>query len=61
MMRNRLTPVDTGRRDDIRGVLYVGYRMWVTNCAPIGIELGVLALIPLIYLLPMYLTFVSQE
>lgn len=61
MKRNRLTPWLVGAVLILAAVLYVGYRMWVTNCAPFGIELGVLIVIPLVYLVLMYLTFVSQE
>ncbi|WP_159590383.1 hypothetical protein [Chelativorans xinjiangense] len=61
MKRNRLTPWVVGAVMILAAVLYVGYRMWLTNCAPLGIELGVLTAIPVIYLVLMYLTFVSQE
>jgi hypothetical protein len=61
MKRNRLTPWIAGAVMIVAAVLYVGYRMWVTNCAPLGIELGVLTVIPVIYLVLMYLTFVSQK
>ena len=43
-------------------ITYVGYQMFYVGCpAPIGIELGALIIIPVIYLTLMYLTFVSQE
>ncbi len=43
-------------------IIYVGYQMFYVGCpAPIGIELGVLIIIPVVYLTLMYLTFVSQE
>lgn len=61
MKRNRFTAWIVGAVMIFAAVLYVGYRMWVTNCAPVGIELGVLTVIPIIYLVLMYLTFVSQE
>lgn len=61
MKRNRLTPWIVGAVVIFMAVLFVGYGMWVTNCAPLGIELGVLTVIPVIYLVLMYLTLVSQE
>ena len=43
-------------------VIFVGYRMWAGSCpAPSIIEVGVLTVIPAVYLVLMYLTFVSQE
>ena len=42
-------------------VLFVGYRMMATECAPVGISIGVLVVIPLVYLVLMYLTLTSQE
>lgn len=61
MKRNRLMPWAIGAVMIFASVLYVGYRMWETSCAPLGIELGVLTVIPVIYLVLMYMTFVSQE
>jgi hypothetical protein len=60
--RNRLTPWYVGIAIVILGIIYVGYQMIATNCAapPIAI-LGVLVVIPVVYLVLMYLTFVSQE
>jgi hypothetical protein len=46
----------------LAAVLIVGYRMATGNCpAPMVLEIGLLAVIPTIYLILMYLTFVSQE
>ncbi len=59
--RNRLTPWYVGAIIILAAVLYVGYRMAIGNCAPLPIELGVLAVIPAVYLVLMYLTFVSQK
>jgi hypothetical protein len=43
-------------------VIFVGYQMWAGSCpAPTIIELGVLTVIPVVYLVLMYLTFVSQK
>jgi len=58
---NRLTPWFVGAIIIFAAVLYVGYRMAVSNCAPVPIEFGVLAVIPIVYLVLMYLTFVSQD
>ena len=60
--RNRLTPWYIGVVIIFAAVLFVGYRMWSGNCpAPTVIELGVLAVVPIVYLVLMYLTFISQE
>lgn len=59
--RNRLTPWLVGAVLIFGAVLYVGYRMWETQCAPLALELGVLTVVPVVYLVLMYLTFVSQE
>jgi hypothetical protein len=60
--RNRLTPWYIGIVLILAAVLFVGYRMWAGNCpAPTIIEVGVLTVIPVVYLVLMYLTFVSQE
>lgn len=46
----------------LAAVIFVGYRMWATSCpAPTIIEVGVLTVIPIVYLVLMYLTFVSQR
>jgi hypothetical protein len=60
--RNRLMPWYIGLVIILAAVLFVGYRMWAGGCpAPTIIELGVLTVIPAVYLVLMYLTFVSQE
>jgi tellurite resistance protein TehA-like permease len=46
----------------LAAVIFVGYRMWETSCpAPTIIEVGVLTIIPVVYLVLMYLTLVSQK
>lgn len=43
-------------------IAYVGCQMYYVGCpAPIGIEIGVLTIIPVVYSTLMYPTFVSQE
>ena len=60
--RDRLTPWYVGLLVIFAAVTFVGYRMWVDNCpAPTLIEVGVLTVIPIVYLVLMYLTFTSQE
>lgn len=60
--RNRLTPWYIGLVIILAAVIFVGYRMWAGNCpAPTIVELGVLTVIPGVYLVLMYLTLVSQE
>jgi hypothetical protein len=60
--RNRLTPWYIGLVVVVIAVLFVGYRFYATECpAPTIIELGVLTVIPVVYLVLMYLTFTSQE
>jgi hypothetical protein len=60
--RNRLGPWYIGMAIVFAAVVFVGYSMWSGNCpAPTIIELGVLAVVPIVYLVLMYLTFVSQE
>jgi hypothetical protein len=60
--RNRLTPWYIGILIVLASVIFVGYRMWSGDCpAPTIIELGVLAVIPAVYLVLMYLTLASQE
>jgi hypothetical protein len=61
-VRNRLRPWYIGLAIVVAAVLFVGYRMGAGNCpAPTIIELGVLTVVPIVYLVLMYLTFVSQE
>jgi hypothetical protein len=46
----------------LAAVIFVGYRMWATSCpAPTIIEVAVLTVIPVVYLVLMYLTLVSQK
>lgn len=60
--RNRLGPWYIGLAIVVAAVLFTGYRMWSGNCpAPTIIELGVLTVVPIVYLVLMYLTLVSQE
>jgi hypothetical protein len=60
--RNRLMPWYIGLVLNLAAVIYVGYYMWAGSCpAPTLIEVGVLTVIPAVYLALMYLTFVSQE
>jgi hypothetical protein len=60
--RNSLTPWYVGIVIILACVLFVGYRMWAGSCpAPTIIELGVLIVIPTVYLALMYLTFRSLD
>lgn len=60
--RNRLLPWYIGIAIVAAAVAFVGYRMFAAACpAPTIIELGVLIVIPAVYLALMYLTFVSQD
>jgi hypothetical protein len=60
--RNRLRPWYIGLGIILATVMFVGYRMWAGSCpAPAIIEIGVLTVIPIVYLTLMYLTFTSQE
>lgn len=62
MRRSRLIPWYIGMVIVILAVLYIGYRMFLLGCpAPGLIELGVLVVIPAVYLGLMYLTLVSQK
>lgn len=59
---HRLLPWYIGIVLVLAAVIFVGYRMWAGNCpAPTIIEIGVLTVIPIVYLGLMYLTFVSQK
>ena len=59
---NRLVPWYIGIVIVLAAVIFVGYQMWATSCpAPTIIELGVLTVIPIVYLVLMYLTLVSQK
>lgn len=60
--RNRLAPWYIGLAIIFAAVIFVGYRMSAGSCpAPTIIELGTLTVIPLVYLVLMYLTLTSQE
>jgi hypothetical protein len=60
--RNRLLPWYVGIAVILAAVFYVGYQMFFVGCpAPTFVELIVLAVIPVVYLALMYLTFTSQE
>ena len=59
---HRLLPWYIGLAIVFAAVAFVGYRMWAGNCpAPTIIEIGVLTVIPIVYLVLMYLTFISQK
>ena len=60
--RRRLTPWYVGLIIILAAVGFVGYRMWSTNCGITpGLGLLVLAVMPAVYLVLMYLTLTSQE
>jgi hypothetical protein len=60
--RNRLLPWYVGIVIVVLAVVYVGYLMFAGGCpAPTIVELGILIVIPVVYLVLMYLTFTSQE
>ena len=60
--RNRLTPWYVGLVIILAAVIFVGYQMWVTECGvSIGLELIVLAVMPAVYIVLMYLTLTSQK
>lgn len=60
--RNRLKPWYIGLAVVFATVIFVGYSMWASSCpAPSIIQIGVLTVIPVVYLALMYLTFISQE
>ena len=59
---HRLMPWYIGIVIVLAAVIFVGYQMWTTSCpAPTIIEIGVLTVIPIVYLVLMYLTLVSQR
>ncbi|GAB4351745.1 MAG: hypothetical protein Kow0026_08950 [Oricola sp.] len=60
--RNRLMPWYIGLIIILAGVIFIGYRMWSTDCgmSP-GLGLIVLAVMPAVYLVLMYLTLTSQD
>jgi len=58
----RLVPWYIGIVIVLAAVAIVGYQMWATSCpAPTIIEIGALTVIPVVYLVLMYLTLVSQK
>ena len=60
--RNRLLPWYIGIAVILAAEIGVGYEMFYVGCpAPVLLELGLLIVIPAVYLVLMYLTFVSQE
>ena len=60
--RNRLIPWYIGLGIIFAAVIFVGYRMGAGSCpAPTWIEFGVLTIIPIVYLVLMYLTLTSQD
>lgn len=60
--RNRLTPWYIGAVIILASVVFVGFQMSAGSCpAPTAIEIGILTIIPIVYLTLMYLTFKSQE
>ncbi len=59
--RNRLAPWYIGLAVILAAVVFVGLRMSSSGCAPVGIEIGVLVVVPVVYLVLMYLTLTSQE
>ena len=59
---NRLTPWCIGVAIVLASVTFSGYKMWTGNYSEIAIPvLGVLTIIPTVYLVLMYPTFISQE
>jgi hypothetical protein len=53
----RLIPWYIGIVIILAAVIWVGYQMWATSCpAPTFVEIGVLTVIPIVYLVLMYLT-----
>jgi len=60
--RNRLLPWLIGLAINLAAIAFVGGRMYAGECpAPTVLELGVLLVVPVVYLGLMYLTFVSQD
>lgn len=60
--RNRLLPWYVGIAIVILGELYVAYQMSYVGCpAPAMLMLAVLIVIPVVYLMLMYLTFISRN
>ena len=60
--RNRLTPWYMGIFVVFLAVMYIGYKMVTGNCPEHTVlDIGLLTVIPIVYLTLMYLTFISQE
>ncbi|QKV17623.1 hypothetical protein [Oricola thermophila] len=60
--RKRLTPWFVGLLVILAGVVFVAYRMQASNCGiSLGLEFIVLAVMPAVYLVLMYLTLTSQD
>jgi hypothetical protein len=60
--RNRLLPWYIGIAIIIAAEIIVGYQMFYVGCpAPVLLELAMLVVIPVVYLVLMYLTFISQR
>jgi len=60
--RNRLLPWYIGIAVIIAAEIVVAYQMFYVGCpAPVLLELAMLVVIPAVYLVLMYLTFISQE
>jgi hypothetical protein len=60
--RNRLLPWYIALAINLAVIGFVGGRIYAGECpAPTVLELGVLLVIPIVHLGPMYLTFVSQD
>ena len=60
--RNRLGPWYIGLVIILAADIFVGYQMWASSCgiAP-GLALMVLAVMPIVYVVLMYMTLTSQE
>lgn len=60
--RNKLYPWYLGFLIIAAAVLFIGYRMYAGSCpAPGIIELGVLIVVPAVYLVLMYMTLTSDD
>lgn len=60
--RNRLMAWYIGMAVILAAVAYIGYQMFVGGCAaPTIAKVGVLIVLPVVYLFLMYLTLVSQK
>ncbi|WP_180899840.1 hypothetical protein [Martelella soudanensis] len=60
-VRNGLVAWTIGAMIIFVAVIFLGYRMMSSDCAPVTIELGVLVVIPAVYLALMFLTLREQE